>query len=136
VRIAESASLRVHDEPQTSASLQARPLEIMIATRTKSCRAEMLVQASSIPTQLSWELQVLLDRLCGLMVRVPGYRSRGPGSIPALPDFLRSSGSGTGSTQPREYNEELLGRQSSGSGLESQDYGRGICHADHVSPSI
>jgi hypothetical protein len=23
---------------------------------------------------------------------------------PALPDFLRSSGSGTGSTQPREYN--------------------------------
>jgi hypothetical protein len=25
-------------------------------------------------------------------------------SGPALPDFLRSSGSGTGSTQPREYN--------------------------------
>jgi hypothetical protein len=24
--------------------------------------------------------------------------------VPALPDFLRSSGSGTGSTQPREYN--------------------------------
>jgi hypothetical protein len=23
--------------------------------------------------------------------------------VPALPDFLRSSGSGTGSTQPREY---------------------------------
>jgi hypothetical protein len=42
--------------------------------------------------------------LCGLVVRVPGYRSRGPGSNPALPDCLRSSGSGTGSTQPREYN--------------------------------
>jgi hypothetical protein len=27
-----------------------------------------------------------------------------PGSIPALPGFLRSSVSGTGSTQPREYN--------------------------------
>jgi hypothetical protein len=26
------------------------------------------------------------------------------GQFPALPDFLRSSGSGTGSTQPREYN--------------------------------
>jgi hypothetical protein len=25
---------------------------------------------------------VVLDRLCGLVVRVPGYRSRGPGSIP------------------------------------------------------
>jgi hypothetical protein len=24
--------------------------------------------------------------------------------FPALPDFLRCSGSGTGSTQPREYN--------------------------------
>jgi hypothetical protein len=24
--------------------------------------------------------------------------------FPALPDFLRSSGSGKGSTQPREYN--------------------------------
>jgi hypothetical protein len=24
--------------------------------------------------------------------------------FPALPDFLRSSGSGTGYTQPREYN--------------------------------
>jgi hypothetical protein len=27
-----------------------------------------------------------------------------PDSIPSVPDFLRSSGSGTGSTQPREYN--------------------------------
>jgi hypothetical protein len=45
------------------------------------------------------------DRLCGLMVRVPGYRSRGPGSISgATRFFLRSSGSGMGSTQPREDN--------------------------------
>jgi hypothetical protein len=42
-----------------------------------------------------------VDRLCGLVVRVPSYRSRGPGSIPGLPDFVKSSGSGTGSTQPR-----------------------------------
>jgi hypothetical protein len=43
------------------------------------------------------------DRLCGLVVRVPGYRSRGPGfDSPALPDFLSSGGSGTGLTQPRE----------------------------------
>jgi hypothetical protein len=39
------------------------------------------------------------DRLCGLVIIVHGYRSRGP-----LPDFLRISGSGTGSTQPREDN--------------------------------
>jgi arylsulfatase A-like enzyme len=42
--------------------------------------------------------------LCGLVVRVPGYRSRGPGSIRTLPDFLKSNGSGTGCTQPREDN--------------------------------
>jgi hypothetical protein len=44
----------------------------------------------------------LTDRLCGLVVRVPGYRSGGPGSIPG--HYKKSSGSGTGSTQPREYN--------------------------------
>jgi hypothetical protein len=27
------------------------------------------------------------DRLCGLMVRVPGYRSRGPGMIPGATRF-------------------------------------------------
>jgi hypothetical protein len=43
------------------------------------------------------------DRLSGLMDRVPDYRSRV--RFPALPDFLRSSGSETGSTQPREYNQ-------------------------------
>jgi hypothetical protein len=43
------------------------------------------------------------DRLCGLVVRVLGYRSRGPGSIPGT-TRKKSNGSGTGSTQPREYN--------------------------------
>jgi hypothetical protein len=30
--------------------------------------------------------------------------------------------------------EELLGRQSSGSGLENREYGLGIRHADHATP--
>jgi hypothetical protein len=47
-------------------------------------------------------MAVMLDRLCGLVVRVPDYRSRV--RFPALPDFLRSSGSGRGSTQPHEDN--------------------------------
>jgi hypothetical protein len=55
--------------------------------------------------------------------------------FPGLPHFL-SSGSGTGSSQPREYTEELLGRKSSDSGLEHQKYGLGIRHADHVAPRI
>jgi hypothetical protein len=41
------------------------------------------------------------NRLCG---QSSGYRSRGPGFDSQLPDFMTSSGSGTGSTQPREDN--------------------------------
>jgi hypothetical protein len=41
--------------------------------------------------------------ICGLVVRVLGYRTGGPGSIPGT-TRKKSSGSGTGSTQPREYN--------------------------------
>jgi hypothetical protein len=44
-----------------------------------------------------------IDRLCGLVVRVIGSRSRGPGSILGT-TRKKSSVSGTGSTQPREYN--------------------------------
>jgi hypothetical protein len=43
----------------------------------------------------------ITDRLCGLVVRVLGYRSGGPGSIPGTTRIKKSSGSGTGSTQPR-----------------------------------
>jgi hypothetical protein len=39
----------------------------------------------------------IYDRLCGLVVRVLGYRSGGPGSIPGT-NRKKSSGSGTGST--------------------------------------
>jgi hypothetical protein len=41
-----------------------------------------------------------MDRLCGLVVRVLGYRSGGPGSIPGTTK-KKFSGSGTGSTQPQ-----------------------------------
>jgi hypothetical protein len=51
-----------------------------------------------------WFVYFNCDRLCSLVVRITGCRSRGQIRFPALPDFLRSSGSGTGSTQPREYN--------------------------------
>jgi hypothetical protein len=32
--------------------------------------------------------------------------------------------------------ETLLGRKSIGCGLESREYCLGICHADHMAPSI
>jgi hypothetical protein len=46
-------------------------------------------------------------------------RSRVP--FPALPDLLRSSGPGTGSTQPREDNWDATWKDSSGSGLENRN---------------
>jgi hypothetical protein len=62
------------------------------------------------------------DRLCGLLVTVPGYRSRGPGSISGTTRFfVRSSGSGTGSTQPCEDNWGATWKDSSGSGLENRN---------------
>jgi hypothetical protein len=65
-----------------------------------------------------------VHNLCSLVVRVlatdPEFRVR----FLALPDFLCSNGSDTGSTQPSEYTEELLGRENSTSGLENLEYGR------------
>jgi hypothetical protein len=45
---------------------------------------------------------IIINLLCGLVVRVLSYRSGGPGSIPGT-TREKSSRSGTGSTQPREY---------------------------------
>jgi hypothetical protein len=61
-------------------------------------------------------LQVLFVR-CPL-VGVPGCRSRGPGFD------SRSSGSGTGPISFLGTTEEVLGRTSSGLGLQDRDYGR------------
>jgi hypothetical protein len=63
------------------------------------------------------------DCLCGLVVRVTGYWSGGPVSIPGTARKKRN-GSGTGSTQPREYNWGATWYKSSGSCLENREYGR------------
>jgi hypothetical protein len=64
------------------------------------------------------------DRLCGLVVRVLGYRSEGPSSIPGTTRKEKVVGLERGPLSLVSTTEELLGRKSSGSCLESRDYGR------------
>jgi hypothetical protein len=67
-----------------------------------------------------------IDRLCGLVVRVSGYRSRGPGLDSRRFQILwEAVGLGRGPLSLVRTTEELLGRNSSGSGLENRDYDRG-----------
>jgi hypothetical protein len=68
-----------------------------------------------------------INHFWGLVVRVPGYRSRGPGSI---------SGTEGGPLKLVSTTEGLLERKSSGSGLEIENKAVGIRRADHVAPYI
>jgi hypothetical protein len=62
-----------------------------------------------------------IDRFCGLVVRFPGYRSGGPEfDSRALKKVV---GLERGPLSFVSTTEELLGRNSSGSGLESREYG-------------
>jgi hypothetical protein len=87
------------------------------------CQSVVSVQflnSNDIVTYIFW------DRFCGLVVRVPNCRSRGRGSIPSTTRFLRISGSGTGPTQPREYNWRATWKKNIGFGLERREYGHRV----------
>jgi hypothetical protein len=73
------------------------------------------------------------DRLCGLVVRVLGYRSRGPGFDSLHHQiFLEVVGLERGPLSLVRISEELFEWKSSGSGLEYV----AIRCADHATPSI
>jgi hypothetical protein len=75
-----------------------------LVVRVPGYWTEMYCVSCEVRTEFIYVMQKKVDRLCGLVVRVLGYRFGGPGSIPGTTKKKESSGSGTGSTQPREYN--------------------------------
>jgi hypothetical protein len=71
-------------------------------------------------------MSVQLDCLCGLVVRVPGYRSRGPGFHSQRHQiFWEVAGLEPGPLSLVSTTEQLHGRNSSGSGLKNWEYRRG-----------
>jgi hypothetical protein len=53
----------------------------------------------------------VIDRLCGLVVRVLGYRSGGPDSIPGTTNKKKVVGLKRGPLSPVSTTEELLDRK-------------------------
>jgi hypothetical protein len=68
-------------------------------------------------------LEWMLDKQVFWIATVTLYLRGGPGSIPGT-TRKKSSGSVTGSAQPREYNWGAAWKKSSGSCLENREYGR------------
>jgi hypothetical protein len=78
---------------------------------------------------------VKYDRLCGLVVRVPGFRSSGPGfDFRALQKKVVSLERGPFSLV--STTEELLDRKVAAPVEKVENTAVGIRHSDHVAPSI
>jgi hypothetical protein len=91
-----------------------------LMVRVPGCRTEMYCVSCEVRTEFIYVMQKKGPPLWSngqeFLATDPEVHVR----FPALPDVLRSSVSGTGSTQP----QGLLERKSSGSGLERREYGR------------
>jgi hypothetical protein len=100
----------LHQEFQHAWAYGVSSSSLMLLTWSSSVRILVTATAHDLPS-VSEVLRfreygiigIRYYRLCGLVIGVLGYRSGGPGSIPDT-TRKKSSGSGTESTQPREYN--------------------------------
>jgi hypothetical protein len=102
-----------------------------VIDKTQYCRKIMLkdekLEDIQVQLQISpWKFLRQLsqdDRLCGLVVRVPGYRSRGPEfDSQHYHIFWEVVGLEWGPFSLLSRTEERLGRNSNSSGVENQEY--------------
>jgi hypothetical protein len=87
------------------------------------------------PTVNSSLLGPYTDRLCGLVVRVLGYRYGGPGSIHGT-TRKKVMCLEWGPLSLVSTTEELLDRKVAAHVYKTDNMAKGIRHADHVAPSI
>jgi hypothetical protein len=73
-----------------------------------------------------------VDRLCGLVVRVPGYRSRGPGFDSMRYQIFRIVGLEWGPVSLVSTTEELLGRKIAAPAYKTENTAVGIRCGDHA----
>jgi hypothetical protein len=106
--------------------LQTRDQEMCLLTTTVSMRfLSQNKQFTGPLSVLSYENSCSVHRLCGLVVRIPAYRSRGPGFYSQqYRNTKKVVGLKRGPLSLVSTIEELLETKSSGSGLENRDYGR------------
>jgi hypothetical protein len=76
------------------------------------------------------------DRLCGLVVRVLGYRSGDPSSISDTTRNKKVVGLERGPLSLVSTTEELLNRKVAAPVQKTENTAVGIRHADHVAPFI
>jgi hypothetical protein len=87
-------------------------------------------------TSTFYGTKTFIDRLCGLVVRVRGYRSEGPGSIPDTTRKKKVVGLERGPLSLVSTTEELLDRKVAAPVQKTENTAAGIRHAAHVAPSI
>jgi hypothetical protein len=92
----------------------------------------------SIPIHICVCIENMLDRLCGLVVRIPGYRSRGLGfDSRHYQIFWEVVGLERGPPSLVRITEELLEWKSSGSGSRKPRLTvMAVRYTDHATPSI
>jgi hypothetical protein len=76
-----------------------------------------------------------MDRLCGLVVRVLGYRSGGLGSIPGT-TRKKVVGLERGPLRLVSTTEELVDRKVAAPVQKTENTAVGLRHADHLAPPI
>jgi hypothetical protein len=95
---------KLHDRNASRAFVGAElRCEFLLSCRC-SCFSQMVIMFVFSQFIKIFTLYIYIYICKQISFRVPGYRTRVRVRFPALQDLLRSSGSGTGFTQPHDYN--------------------------------